>query len=109
MIELFTILLCVHFVADFMLQTNWMAVNKSSKWWPLTAHILVYSACLLPFGAVFALVNGMAHFCTDAVSSRITSYLWKQERRHEFFVVIGFDQLIHVLTLLWTLEVLVIR
>ena len=101
-LELLTIVLCTHFVADFMLQTSWMALNKSSKWQALFAHIGLYSLCLLPFGWLFAAVNGGAHLITDAVTSRITKYLWSRQRTHEFFVVIGFDQLLHVLVLIWT-------
>jgi hypothetical protein len=98
------LLLSVHFVADFVLQTDWMALNKSTRWWPLTVHILVYSACLIPFGLLFALVNGCAHFVTDAVSSRATSYLWGLKKRHLFFVVIGLDQLAHYAILFWTYQ-----
>jgi hypothetical protein len=37
------------------------------------------------------------------VTSRITSRLWQEEREHDFFVVVGFDQLIHQVTLAATL------
>src|SRR5690606_34682502 len=89
-------LVSVHVVADFVLQTNTMAINKStsSKW--LALHVLVYSACFLPTcfllglwaGLGFCVVNYAAHFATDYVTSRMTSALWKQGRRHAFFVVI---------------------
>jgi len=69
-------LLSVHFVADFVLQSHWMASNKSKNWKAMGSHILVYSCCLLPFGLMFAFGNGLAHLATDTVASRITSHLY---------------------------------
>jgi hypothetical protein len=103
-------LLVLHFIGDFLLQSNWMALNKSKSWRALLAHCAVYSACFLPFGLAFAGITFLGHVLTDAVTSRITSKLWFFEqaaggvnewhyipggKRHWFFVTIGADQLIH--------------
>ena len=47
----------------------------------------------------FVAINGTLHFGVDFVTSRITSRLYAQERWHDFFAVVGFDQLIHQVTL----------
>lgn len=50
--------------------------------------------------------NGIAHFGIDAVTSRITSYYWQEQRAHAFFVVVGFDQFLHLALLVWTVRIL---
>lgn len=75
-------------------------------WHDNHASIVILMFC----GITFA-----AHFITDAVTSRITSKLWffqpygesnmwryKGGNRHWFFVVIGFDQLLHAYQLILT-------
>jgi hypothetical protein len=103
-----TILLIVwmHFVADFLFQTDQMAINKSksNKW--LTIHIVCYIAIFFVFGWKYAIVNAIGHWITDWCSSRLTSYLWKKEQRHWFFVVIGLDQAIHLTTLILTIPLI---
>jgi hypothetical protein len=93
----------LHFVGDFIAQTRTMATNKSTsnKW--LLSHVAVYSLFLLPFGIGFALLNGILHFATDYVSSRQTSKAWAEKKTHKFFAIIGADQLVHSLCLVWTL------
>lgn len=105
----FSIILA-HFVGDFVLQSDWMAQNKSKSLDALAAHVAVYSvAILIPMAFLMPVslwwwwpVNVVAHFCTDAVTSRISSYYWRKNRRHAFFITIGADQTIHYLTLLGT-------
>jgi hypothetical protein len=106
-IQVLLALIWMHFVADFILQSDWMAVNKSKRTAPLLAHVSVYSAPLLVFGWQFAMVNGAAHLITDWVSARATSRLWAAGERHWFFVVIGLDQAVHMSTLVLTYVVLV--
>lgn len=109
-------LLSVHWIADFVMQSNWMAINKSKRWDALAYHVLVYTAVLtaaaqfiMPLAAAmcFPLINGALHFVTDAVTSRVTSALYARNQRHWFFVMIGFDQLLHHAALLLTYQLIV--
>ena len=89
----------LHFLGDFILQSHWMAVNKSKRWDALGVHCIIYGATLIPIGIMFAASNGIAHFVVDAVTSRITASLWVRQQWHWFFVVVGADQLIHYICL----------
>lgn len=106
-------LLAVHWLADFVLQSDWMAQNKSKRLDALAYHVFVYTAALavaaqlvMPAHAAiwYPLVNGALHFVTDIVTSRITAALYARNQRHWFFVVIGFDQLLHAAALLLTYQ-----
>lgn len=108
------LLLFTHWVADFIFQTDEQAKGKSSSNWHLTAHVMTYTGGLLIF-AVFAvgldvsimywaLLNAGLHWCTDWVTSRINSKLWKEQKVHWFFVSVGFDQLIHYACLILTYQ-----
>lgn len=114
-------LLVVHYIGDFIFQSHWMGVNKSKNTWVLALHVLIYTWNLL-LGSIlifsptltappsmlggiltFVAVNGLLHFCTDFVTSRMTSALYANKEFHRFFCVIGLDQLIHQATLAATL------
>ena len=123
-------ILFAHWISDFVLQSGWMATNKSKNWLALGSHVLVYTTSIgflmLVFGAIVAAafsttisgaimiitplafvkwisLNGVLHFITDAITSRITAKLWKQNDMHNFFVVVGLDQFIHYSCLITTL------
>lgn len=129
-------LLIIHTFADFFFQTNWMGTNKSKNWSALFAHTIVYSWFFTYYGIPFVLITFVTHTLTDAITSRMTSYLygnlddwyfyntfgwdwlnkiedderfafWYQPNAHWFFVVIGFDQLIHFITLAYTYKYIV--
>lgn len=124
----FVLLIFSHFIADFYFQTDEMAVNKSTSNRALTVHVNTYIAYLfaitvLPFcylihaheswhktGALFAfyVVNWIMHWIQDYNTSRWTTRLYKADRRHDFFVVIGFDQFLHYATLAATFSILII-
>src|SRR5262245_59743092 len=111
----FVALLAIHWLGDFVLQSHWMSVNKSKRLDAVSLHAVTYtgtllvgSALVLGLGQIALLVlfvgaNGVFHFISDFVTSRITSHLWCQQREHDFFVMVGLDQLIHQVTLATTL------
>jgi len=113
----FVSLLVVHWIGDFVLQSSWMANNKSERFDALIAHVLAYSVTLalgssLIFGLseakkllVFVGVNAVLHFATDFVTSRISAAFRQRERWHAFFVVVGGDQLLHHVCLALTLSI----
>jgi hypothetical protein len=109
-----TILIC-HWLADFFFQTDEMAKGKSSDNEWLSAHVGVYSLGLLAvvllnynvwehagIAVAWLAINAVAHFFTDWVTSRASSSMWKDNRIHDFFTIIGFDQTLHYLTLIGT-------
>jgi hypothetical protein len=96
----------IHFIADFLFQSDWMAVNKSKNSLlglsAMATHISIYTMTLMVvYGVQFAITQGILHLVTDMVTSRATSYLWVKGYRHWFFVVIGLDQAIHLTCLLY--------
>ena len=107
MINTIILLLTMHWVSDFILQSDQMAKNKSSslKW--LAIHVAVYIIPFFLFGWVFALVNGVLHFAIDFFTSKLNKYLWDRQRVHWFFVGVGFDQLLHAICLLVTFDKLI--
>lgn len=146
------VLLVAHFMADFIAQSDWMALNKSKRWDALGLHAVAYSIVLAAFVVIWAAWtdplrlawpvgvflwwNSVAHFVQDAITSRINARLfpwrlvttpdlppidarsasigWYANRgflvpsetgnRHWFFVAIGFDQLLHYVTLFVTAD-----
>lgn len=116
MIEVTAVLFLVwmHLFADFFLQNDKMALNKSTSNYWLAVHVSVY---ILPFSLLmvyfpiisvllFMSVNWLLHFATDWYSSRVTSKLWKAGKRHWFFAVIGVDQALHMTALFLTYVVI---
>lgn len=118
-IWLFLGLLATHWVADFVLQTHWQASNKSKNNVALGRHIGTYTGVLaivslVLFGigwswAIFVVLNGALHFATDYGTSRWTSRLYAKQDWHNFFVVVGFDQLIHQTTLAATMWLVFVK
>lgn len=122
MIYVILTIFVVHFLADFVFQTSQMATGKSKslKW--LSIHVGVYS--LVSFislyivgnfidsfylGFAWWLGNVALHFITDFITSKITSKFWEAKNYRLFFVMIGFDQLIHNLCLIGTLYAVMVN
>lgn len=120
-------IIVLHFIGDWVLQSNWMALNKGKDAIALAAHVVVVGTTLLigmlllgyelELAYAFMAYNMLAHFVTDMMTPNITSYFWfvrviepvngpgskfygayDMPKRHWFFVAIGADQLIHYAT-----------
>ena len=101
--------LFIHWIADFVFQTDYMAKNKSKNIEVLLAHIMEYLAVIgIGFlwlgvnGVRLAVINSVAHFIIDFFTSKITNNLFSVGKTHYGFVVIGFDQFLHVAFLIYT-------
>lgn len=98
-----SLLVITHFIADFMMQSDNMTKNKSKSNKVLLSHVSIYTiAFMVLVSPLYGLVNGILHFAIDYVTSRRTARLWAEGRVHDFFVTIGFDQMLHMLSLIWT-------
>lgn len=122
------IVILFHWIADFLLQTQDMAIQKSKSNYWLTQHIKAYMYGMLPvtFVLIFLghatllgalawwIINGILHWCTDYATSRWTSKLYAEQKFYTpnkyvkffnfpaFFSVIGLDQVIHYTCLFTT-------
>ena len=106
-LEIIIIILLTHYIADFCWQTHWQASNKSRSNKALLAHVSTYTIGLFLAGCwifppsslglvlTWTLFNAVAHFCVDYLTSRASSKRWAEQKWHDFFAVIGLDQLIH--------------
>ena len=98
------IIIWLHFISDFILQSDGVAVDKSENVQVRLWHGFIYSIPFFFFGWEFAVLIGLSHFVVDFITSKLTKYYYGKNR-HTFFIVIGCDQAIHmtilVITLFW--------
>lgn len=108
------IIMIAHWIADFILQTTEVAINKGKHMWALLQHTGHYSLAMLffcipltIFGVpdekylLFIMINGILHGLVDYFTSRLRNKVYNEEDNHMFFVLVGFDQLLH-LSILFT-------
>jgi len=103
-LQIILLILAIHFVGDFILQSHWMALNKSKNDNALGAHAVVYGFFLLfmSLNPQWAALNLVLHYFVDYFTSRINAKLWAAGKVHYFFVGVGADQLIHYACLFTT-------
>lgn len=130
----FILISFLHFVGDFVCQTDKMAKGKSSKIGDLLDHVAVYGTVLLVGLAAaywimgfmfyendyidltelenkllsFAVANTMLHFVTDFFTSKINKWLYTNSTNHNFFIGVGFDQFLHMLGFLVTFKLILL-
>lgn len=116
-IEIF-IILFLHWVSDFVLQTDNIARNKSKSNKILLTHISCYILLFIPFAfyfltpinaIIFIIINLILHFIIDYCTSRRTSYLSSINKygsttvpNFGMFSIIGLDQFLHYISLFGT-------
>lgn len=97
-----------HFVADFLLQTSWIARGKEGvhDWFaPLAVHVLGHAVLTLAIALAvaprlwwLALVDLVIHAVIDRGKS-VTGHWGRWEiNKGQFWWLMGFDQLLHQLT-----------
>jgi hypothetical protein len=122
----------IHWIADFVLQTDKEAKGKSKNWSDLLSHTVTYSFVWFIVGIVymffniiwedgymeqngtllincmvyFPLITFITHTTTDYFTSRLNSRLWAKGDVHNFFVSVGFDQVLHYVQLFLTYQIL---
>lgn len=118
------VLLGWHWFADFVLQTHEQAVNKSKSFSYLLDHTVTYSVSWwapmtiifwwhsnfifgIWLGMLFMIITFLLHTLTDYFTSKLNARLWKEERTHDFFVAVGFDQVLHYIQLFVTYKILI--
>ena len=113
------VILLFHWTGDFLLQTPWMRANKSKRVLPLFLHsCVIFVTMLIAFAIIFLIMekevtwynflviavgsfmNATTHCFIDGVSSRLTAQLYERKDYQNFFNVIGFDQMFHLLILI---------
>jgi hypothetical protein len=128
LILIFSVLL-IHWVADFICQTDSMAQGKSKSISMLLLHTSTYTGIwflafiILSFGAIFSghlnpedlgipvglkifwflPITFICHTTTDYFTSRLNTKLWEKKDVHNFFVSIGWDQILHYVQLFLTI------
>ena len=97
-----------HVIADFVLQTSWMALGKDQKTgWalPLLAHCLVHLAVSLALILIIAprfwfvaFIDFAIHIFVDRAKGLCSSTFGMTPEHSWFWTLIGVDQALHHLT-----------
>lgn len=104
------VVLIAHWIGDYLLQGNSIANNKgrSVRW--LLIHVALYSFVLISSSLLFfswreallfGAINAVLHFITDFITSRLSARY--RETPRIFYSILGFDQLVHSVTLIVSL------
>ena len=102
------VFLIKHLIADFFLQTSWMAAGKEQPrgWFlPLFAHVMVHTvatglifAVLAPAYLWIAGVDFVIHFAIDRAKGLLNRAFDTGPAKTGFWWLIGIDQTLHHLT-----------
>lgn len=113
MVVIFLTIIFIHWLADFVCQTDWQAKNKSTSNKALISHTLTYTSMWTSAVILYYLFTGIqlfwflpitfvAHTIQDYFTSRLNKKLLDKGDTHNFFVSIGFDQVLHYVQLFLT-------
>lgn len=108
-----TLLIC-HYLADFCFTSPSMIKAKADgrNPWPILLHAGIHAGlvavCLLSWGIswnlllMFAVVELISHFLIDTTKGRLTAHysILGDMQKKPYWMLYGFDQLLHLLVLL---------
>ncbi len=103
----FNFVILGHFIGDFLLQNNYTSGNKGKDLKALGLHVGLYflGLCMLlliyPSLSLFlyCAINAILHYFVDGVTSPYSAKLYEAENKRKFFLLFGFDQMVHMLCL----------
>ena len=119
-INIIIAIIIIHWIADFVDQSEREATEKSRNPTMLTAHIIGYTVVWMFAISVYELFNKhsdtklflfipitfVCHWLTDYFTSKVNTGLAIEAKRttkwHDFFVNVGFDQMLHYIQLFLT-------
>jgi hypothetical protein len=114
---LLTLLFVKHFVVDFPLQKPYQWMNKGTYGHPggllhSGIHGIATYACFVwyaPMAAVYlAIMDAFLHYHIDWAKVNINNhYGWKSNTHEEFWILTGFDQLLHALTYIFLVNLVI--
>ena len=97
-----------HLLADFLLQTSWMANGKEQPtgwFFPLLAHVCVHTvgtgiifAVMAPAFMWIAGVDFIVHFAIDRAKGLLNRFFDNDPTKTGFWWLLGIDQTLHHLT-----------
>lgn len=97
-----------HYLADYVLQTGWMARRKErpAGWVaPLVAHALCHAGLTLLIALLvapalwwLALLDLGVHFAVDRTKAKLAGHAGWTPDQARFWWLFGFDQMLHQLT-----------
>jgi hypothetical protein len=100
-----------HLIGDFLLQSDWMALNKKKRTWPCTVHCLIYAITVVlcarwPWWTLPIIF--VTHFAQDRTN--VVVWLMNHKDQKQFaqppmapWSIIVVDNVMH-LTVLWILS-----
>ncbi len=109
--------LLVHWIGDFVAQTDKQAKGKSKNWVDLLEHTFLYTCIWMAPALIYGGYNNISiyligdflgitfllHTATDFYTSRVNARFHEENKIHELFVSIGFDQILHYMQLFLTI------
>ena len=114
-------LLVCHYLADFCLTMPVMIRAKSDgrNLWPIALHAATHAVliglCLLVYGVgwqlllVLMMTELVSHFAIDVLKAKISNRFpyWSDNRHKPYWMLYGFDQLLHqlVVIIIWYIAV----
>ena len=86
--------LLVHILGDFCLQSDYMAMNKSKRWFPCIVHVIIYTSCFLMLTTSWKalLVIGLTHLILDHYPQMLRRLIWLRNHLNPRLEYVPYDK-----------------